>query len=514
MPYAPTPVSARVTPSAPDAAGATRLVLVLIVLASLARLALASVTGLGIDEAYMAGVSRQFALSYLDHPPLHVWLAAAMARLTGSEAPVILRLPFIAAFAGTTWVMYRLTAAAFGARAGVWAATALTLAPVFTLATGSWILPDGPMMLFLASGALAVFRTILAEPPASSPLRGWLIAGMCGGLAMLSKYLGAFLFVGVLLFLLTAPPYRRWLATPGPWIGAVVAALLLTPVLIWNAQNGWASFVFQGGRGLPAQFNLTWFLQDVGGQFGYLLPTIFVPLVYVLVRALRAGAGKPRTWFFACLAITPIALFSIMGTWSQVLPHWAMAGWLFVFPLLGDTFARLAETHGRLLRALAAATIVFVAGVLGILGAQSATGFLTRSGIWPKEIPDPTVELFDWHDLRTQLAARGLNTPDLVVASSDWIDAGRINYALGPTTPVLCLCREPHHFPFINPPARYAGRDVLLVGSPNLIDRNRAALAKNFNTLTPLPDLVLTRHGLPVLTLRLLRSTHLKVDTP
>ena len=73
------------------------------------------------------------ALGYFDHPPLHVWMAWAAVRLFGSEAPIVVRLPFILLFAGSTWLMYDLTARLFGERAGVWAA-ALDLAPMFTLA--------------------------------------------------------------------------------------------------------------------------------------------------------------------------------------------------------------------------------------------------------------------------------------------------------------------------------------------------------------------------------------------
>ena len=55
----------------------TRAVLHLIAVTALVRLALAALLGLSVDESYSVAIARQFSLSYFDHPPLHLWLAAA-----------------------------------------------------------------------------------------------------------------------------------------------------------------------------------------------------------------------------------------------------------------------------------------------------------------------------------------------------------------------------------------------------------------------------------------------------
>src|SRR5713226_5800620 len=125
-----------------------RTVILIIAASSIVRILLAAAVGLCIDESYIAGVSRRFALSYFDHPPLHICLVGVWSMLIGDDRALILRLPFIALFAGSTWLMFRLTARAFGERAGLWAALTLNLAPVFTLSIGSWVLPDGPLKLF------------------------------------------------------------------------------------------------------------------------------------------------------------------------------------------------------------------------------------------------------------------------------------------------------------------------------------------------------------------------------
>src|SRR5690349_22879463 len=106
-------------------------VAVLVLATFLLRLAFASALGLGVDESYMVAAGRKLQLSYFDHPPIAWWMAWAAAHLTGSESPVVVRLPFIALFAITTFLMYRLTSTLFSREAGFWAAVLLNLAPLF-----------------------------------------------------------------------------------------------------------------------------------------------------------------------------------------------------------------------------------------------------------------------------------------------------------------------------------------------------------------------------------------------
>ena len=176
-----------------------------------------------MDEFYSVGSARQFMLSYVDHPPLHYWVAELAMRLFNSGAPLVARLPTVLFFAGSTWLMYRLTARLFGARAGLWAASALNIAPVFTLAHASWLLPDGPLMFFMLATVNVVAAILFAEPQVQAArCLWWLAAGVLGGLAMLSKYTGVFVFVGVLAFRAdrahgAAPPGDAGTVAGGPW---------------------------------------------------------------------------------------------------------------------------------------------------------------------------------------------------------------------------------------------------------------------------------------------------------
>ena len=109
------------------------------------RLLLGATVGLGIDEAYTVSTAKTFELSTFDHPPLAWWLAG-LGRMFGADSAVLVRLPFIVLFALTTWLAFIAGRDLFGARAGLFAAITLNLAPVIGWTTGTFVVPDGPLM--------------------------------------------------------------------------------------------------------------------------------------------------------------------------------------------------------------------------------------------------------------------------------------------------------------------------------------------------------------------------------
>src|SRR5271166_1502977 len=210
-----------------------------------ARLFFASLLEPGIDESYTIAVARTLSLSYFDHPPLHQWIAHFTALALGEGA--VMRLPFIVLFAATGWVSYRMTRDLFGARAATIALFSLNVAPIFFASAGSWVVPDGPLLFGLAVAGWALARLFFLTSPDRSPVWGlWLLAGAGLGVAGLSKYSAALSAAGLAAFVLLAPKQRRWLTHPAPYVAAAVALAMTAPVVMWNAEHGWASFQFQG----------------------------------------------------------------------------------------------------------------------------------------------------------------------------------------------------------------------------------------------------------------------------
>jgi 4-amino-4-deoxy-L-arabinose transferase-like glycosyltransferase len=410
---------------------------------------MAAALGLGIDESYMVAAGRELRLGYFDHPPLSWWLSSGIAQLTGSEAAWVVRLPFIALFAVSTALMWRLGSLLISTEAGKWAAVAFNLAPVFGVTTGGWVLPDGPLVCALLGMAVC-----LAHALAGRGLGWWLATGLLAGLAMLSKYSAALTLAGGFVYLLTQPDHRRWLARPGPWLAVGLCLLVFSPVVAWNAANGWASFAFQGGRAAASRSAPAGPFVALAGQALFLLPWVWLGLVIAWVGAIRQGPARWQTWLLACLAVPPILVFTVVALWSRnVLYHWAAPGYLFLFPLLGERLARWRRTRPWVRRAVPASFALLAAGLL-LVAAEVRLNLL---GL-PR---DPALQAIDWTALKPELARRGLL--DLAIAAPGWADAGKLDYALGGMPRVACLNVDCRQFRFGHASDGLIGRDVLII---------------------------------------------------
>lgn len=481
------------------------LVAGIIIIGALVRIALAGTTGLGVDESYVVSIARQLSLSYFDHPPLHFWIIWLTAHLTGSENGLVLRLPFIGMFAATTWMMYRLGATLFGEWAGVYAALLLNISAVFSLSTGSWILPDGPLMFLMLAAALVLVR-LFFDPPADSLWQLWLAVGLLVGLGMLAKYHAVFLFFGSFLFVLTTKAHRDVLRTMGPYLAVGIAALVFLPVVLWNQEHHWISFLFQSSRGAAQGFYPLKMLGNIAGQAAWVLPWIWLPLIWVLLQALFNGPGHPianprqsRRWFLCCVAIGPIALFTLATLWgAQGLFHWQAPGYLLAMPLLGRAVADWMERGSKIARVWLTASVIIFLLMIAILGSHTATGWLRQVQSQWFQSGDPTTEALDWHNLPVFLAEQGLlDYRAQFVVAAHWIDAGKIDYILGGKLPVLCLNNQPHHFAFLHNQLDFRGKDALIIGRKAIIAEVLPLYQPHFATIKFVGMLPVTRAGSP-----------------
>ena len=467
----------------------TTWVLRLILAATLVRIGFAWALGLGVDESYMVATGRTLRLGYFDHPPASWWMQWAGAHLFGTEAPLAVRLPFIAAFALATWLMYRLGAAVADRRAGLWAAVTLTLSPVFGVTTASWVLPDGPLDLALLGAALCLVHALPARGRAATAW--WIGAGLCAGIALFSKYTAVLTIGGAFVYLLTSPVHRRWLARPEPYLAGVLALAVFAPVVFWNATHHWASFAFQGDRALGLRFRPWQVFVVLGGEALFVLPWIWAPMMAAFLAALRRGPGDWRSWLLLCLGAPPILAFALIAVVSRdrVLFHWAAPGYLMGFPLLGAWIA--ARIGNRHVRRTLAGTGAFVLLAVTVVGTQIKLDWM-HPLIAAVARHDPDLAGIDWTSLRPQLAARGLLRPGVVVGVPSWSVGGKIAYALGPGVRVICLNPDARQFGFDAPAARFAGRDILVVAP----GRGAAqALAGRFATVTPLAPATIEDRG-------------------
>jgi len=468
----------------------------LIVGTALVRLAFAWSTGLGVDESYMVAAGRTLSLGYFDHPPASWWLSWGAAHLFGTEAPIAVRLPFILLFALTTWLMARLGTEVADERAGFWAAVLLNLSPVFGVTGGTWVLPDDPLLCALTGAALCLVKATILNTPSwsgltrpsqanwqkmvgSSPtMTGragyWLLTGLCAGLALSAKYSAILTIAGAFLFLAF---HTKWLRRPEPYIAALVALLVFSPVVIWNATHHWASFAFQGQRATGLRFHPFAPFTVLLGEALFVLPWIWAPMLAVACKP------RPQERLLVWLAAPPIVAFALISAWSsqRILFHWAAPGYLMLFPLLGRAVAE--RLHVPAVRRTITVTAALIASAVAVIGLQTSTDF--ASSLTANMRKDPTVEGIDWTSIRTDLTARGLLPPGTIVGVPNWRDGGKIAYALGPDVTVLCLNPDSRQFGFAT--EAHVGDNMLLIGL--------APVTGPFERIEPLPPTSVRHRG-------------------
>jgi 4-amino-4-deoxy-L-arabinose transferase-like glycosyltransferase len=464
---------------------------------TLIRLGFAATTGLGVDESYMVTAGRALSLGYFDHPPASWWLSWGAAHLFGTEAPWAVRLPFVLLFALSQILLWRITSLVASQRAGFWAVVALNLSPVFGVTTGTWVLPDGPLDAALLAAALCLLHALPAT--GRQALGWWAATGLCAGLALFSKYSAVLTIGGAFLYLLTSRSHRRWLLRPEPYVAATLALTVFSPVLIWNATHGWASFAFQGDRAEGARFRPLMPIQTLAGEALFVLPWIWVPMMILFVHGFRRGAASFHQ-LLIWLAAPPIVGFALVSAWSnqRVLYHWAAPGYLMLFPLLGEALARRLDRAW--IRGLVAGSAGLVLASVTVIATQVRFDWLggTLAAVMRT---DPTAEGVDWTSVREDLAARGLLPPGALVATLNWRDAGKIGYALGPDTTMLCLNPDSRQFGFAHPLREFTGRDVLLL----LVDP-AAPATRWFRSIQALPGTSVRLGGRVLRTITVLRG--------
>ena len=466
----------------------------------------ATAIDLSYGEAYYVATARHFALSYFDHPPLSFWIVAATMKLTGSDALFVVRVPFILIFAATTWLMYRVGTSLFGEWVGALSALLLNISPLFAISIGAWVEPDGPLIFCTLAATLCVIRLAFAGEPRAEILL-WVQAGLWLGLAMLAKYYAVLLPAGIALFALTSREHRQWFGKPGPYIAGVIALAVFSPVLIWNYQNDWVSFGFQGERAVDfSGIGVTRLFISILGQAAFIGPWIWIPMLFACGRAIRDGRTNLKSWFVLCVAFVPIVLFTAIPLWARTDGHyhWQAPGYLILFPLLASfAVEKLQVSYASTLRWLALSTLALFT-IIGVIGTEAATGWthmLLKGSLRPGR--DFTLGGLEWKELRTALAERHfLDKRRLFVATGHRAEIGKVDLEIGKFLPVVCLCPDPRNIAFGWNLDNFLSWDALIIGTDVYIPNVLQDYGRYFRQIEPLDNVEIYRGGRVVLTLR------------
>ena len=295
-----------------------KAVLALVVAMMAVRFVVAGTIGLVPDEMYYWLWSKNLALSYFDHPPAVAYFIR-LSTAVGGDGPLGVRWLAVVLSGLLSAGVYRLALRLYADRRLALAAAALLQATLFIGFGSIFVTPDTTLVLFWLLALLAaaeVLRTGRGE--------WWLAAGAAVGLAFLSKYSALFLGFGLLVWVIFVPEMRHWLRSPWPYAGAVLAVVVMLPVLIWNAQHDWASFKFQFGRAMPRSFDPSFLPEFLIGQILLLTPLVAVLAIHGCRLGLRGTAARREGGNALLVATTlPLLLYFVYhALFARVEGNW------------------------------------------------------------------------------------------------------------------------------------------------------------------------------------------------
>ena len=308
----------------------------LMAVSAVIRGVLATSLELGNDEVYYWTYALYPDWSHFDHPPLVGLTIQFFSLNLLFDSEFFIRLASVVFMTIDTYVVYRIAKDLKDAQAGLYAALLYTASVYAFVITGIFIMPDTPLMLFWLLAFWMAARYFSGLPrSARNDFDGTLcviarheaihliLFGLFAGLAMLSKYSGVFLWVGMGLYILIFS--RKELKNPYLYLSILISAICCIPILYWNIQNHFVSFAFHGDRvGLFGKLNFATLGTEIAGEFFYNNPVNFVLAATAVIAAFRGRIriDKPAQRLILCTALPLIAIFLFFSLTRPTLPHW------------------------------------------------------------------------------------------------------------------------------------------------------------------------------------------------
>lgn len=438
-----------------------------------AHLLLAAWLPLAAHEAHYALYGRDLELSYLDHPPLVAWLQGLVQFF--STADFAIRLLPIGLALVAQYLLARLAQEIYpdaSAWLGFFCVLVLQGSVVFH---GSMTLtPDSAVMPL---GLLVVLATLRCLESDAWPT--WLGLGLVIGLAGLAKYTAVTFAVSVVVVLVLARGWRV-LVSLRLWIAGFVALAVISPVLLWNWQNGWLTVAFHSLHQFEdvEGWSALGFLGSSAEQVLYYSPLIVFGGIAALWESLKSRDVATRAWILPIFVLPPLIVYLLAALESRASPHWSMLGWLLLIPML-VRWLQARWQSSRNVRLL-----VWVSVGYSVLSLVAIVALVVPIGTWP-DYRHPARLFKGWEEaaVHGDELRRGLifddSFDDPVLLARNWHHAGLLGW-YAPQTAVRNLFGDLNPHNVHRGTADHRTRGVL-VYPRDTMDPNWSNLTRDFH---------------------------------
>ena len=286
------------------------------------------------QEAYYWYYSQNLDWSYFDHPPMAAYSIWFGTSLFGNN---IFGVKFMAVvwYILTNLLLYKTTlryteVSRPNQNKNVIAFLSVILLnlTLFAHIYAITIVPDTPLIFFWLLVVYSVQESIFTGNKS-----WWLLAGVGFGLGLVSKYTAIGILGAIFFYLLLSSKHRKELLSPYPYIAIVIGLLIFLPVIYWNYERSWASFLFQSAEraNTVRSLRITYVLQLLGSQLFMLTPLLFVYLFKGYAGIARYWNVNKKLHLYFWSSIVIIGGFALVSLTSLVKMNWLLPGYL---PLL------------------------------------------------------------------------------------------------------------------------------------------------------------------------------------
>lgn len=389
--------------------------------------------GLFRDEFYYLACAEHLDWGYVDHPPLSIAVLALVRALAGDSLFAVRLVP---ALLGAALIVIAARLAHHlggGAFAQGLAALAVSVAPQY-LAQGSYYSMNSFDLVFWTLGAWLVAR--LAR---SGDARGWLPLGAVLGLGLLNK-ISVLVFGAGLAAAALLTPLRRHLRTPQLWLGALIAAALFAPYVVWQTSHDWATLDFIRNAGAHKIAALTpW--QFVVAQIPEIHPLNLLVWLSGLAWLLFGREGR-RFRALGIIYVVALLVFALQRSKPYYLgaayPMLLAAGAVAVERF---TAARVTRLRPVLVGALALTGAALAPLAVPVLPVETLVRYQRALGVVPHAdenndlgpLPQFFADRFGWRELAAAVASVYASLPAderaaTLIVTSNYGEAGALGY--------------------------------------------------------------------------------------
>ena len=410
----------------------------LLAISAVVRGFLAAWLEFGNDEVYYWTYALYPDWSHFDHPGMVGWVIQLFSLNLLLDSEFFIRLSSVLFTTANTYIIFRIGKEIRDARTGFYAALLYTASLYAFVITGVFILPDTPLNLFWLLSFWMAVRYLKIEKQQN---RHILLCGLFAGLATLSKYTGAFIWVGIGLYILIFD--RKRLKDPFLYLSLLITALFCVPILYWNMQNGFISFTFHGERvSLFGKPNPGTFGTELAGELFYNNPVNFVLVVTTLVMTFKkkTHADRNAQRLILCTALPLIALFLFFSLTRPTLPHWNAPAYNLLLLLVASWLTERHAQNGNAFvipkSIVASLSVLALVVLLGSI--EIKTGVVPLSPYTePEKLgkDDFTLDMYGWKQLKQKFStlrdekiAEGVMAEEDGIVANQWFPLANLDY--------------------------------------------------------------------------------------